>query len=662
MRILKLKHFWFAIALGSTIVLFQNCGGSFKPVSNVTSSASFESVSDLERIEMGKTQYEQNCAMCHAAIHESSKLGRTRDQIIAAVFEIPQMNNLRSRLSDSDFELISLALIAESESLPTETDPEGRLQFQCTPGSVSRSPVLKLTNREFQNSLNSLLDGFSTSLKSDSRLNELYQALPNDRLLVGGSALKEQSQLVTQVSTNAFFETAFRAGQLVAQNQAGLTAYPGTNNCLSQTTVSQTCLRDFVRQLASRAFRRPVSSAEATTLANSFWSATLSKQDLVTLTFTSLAQSSDFLYRAYYRGNPEPSGSNLLRITNHELASKLSYFLTGGPPDAQLVALADSGQISDSQVLSAQVDRLLSTSGARSMVQRLFRESYGYDIFDQFSYSSDFLNGISTTGLQNAMISELDGFFTNLVIDQSSNFESLFTSRQTNITHAGLRSIYQTSTSGASTLSEERAGFLNRAAMLAKRSGYRASPIKRGLHVLEHVLCTEVGAPPPSAPTSLPPIEGGVVTTRENTERSSEVQGSSCVACHSRFNPLGYAFENFDTLGRVRQTERLFDSSGNFIVALPVNTAAVSSEIRSQPVSFNDSTELSTSLGSSDRAKLCFVKHLKNFESRVRPTAADNCQMNSALTTLYGDETGPGSIVDAVKSLVLSDEFRYWSY
>jgi hypothetical protein len=134
------------------------------------------------------------------------------------------------------------------------------------------------------------------------------------------------------------------------------------------------------------------------------------------------------------------------------------------------------------------------------------------------------------------------------------------------------------------------------------------------------------------------------------------------VACHGRMNPLGYAFEHFDTLGRVRETERIFDSSGNFIVALPVNTAAVSSEIRSQPVSFRDSTELSTAIGSSDKAKLCFVKHLKNFESRVNPTALDNCQMNNALGTLYGNENGPGSVIEAVKSLVLSDEFRYWSY
>ena len=354
--------------------------------------------------------------------------------------------------------------------------------------------------------------------------------------------------------------------------------------------------------------------------------------------------------------------TNTLQLTAHELASKVSYFLTGTPPDSTLRNLATSGEILNNTVLDQQVDRLINSARAREVFARLFRESYGYDIFSNFSYPTSYLEGINTNGLQTAMIDELDQYFFSEINTQNSTFAQLLTSRRSQISNTSLAQIYE-STTGTVQLPAERSGFLNRAAFLTKRSGLRASPIKRGLVVLENVLCSSVGLPPPNAPTALPDLPAGtILSTREVTHRNTETAGTSCVNCHGRINPLGYAFEGFDTLGRLRTVESIYDSSNTIIGQVPVVTQASSTDLGTRSVSYSNSMDLATELGRSDRAMLCFAKHLKSFESRRPASASDNCHMNEIVSTLYGTNQGPGTVKAAVKRFIMSDQFKYWNY
>jgi hypothetical protein len=260
------------------------------------------------------------------------------------------------------------------------------------------------------------------------------------------------------------------------------------------------------------------------------------------------------------------------------------------------------------------------------------------------------------------MIDELDQYFFSEISTQNSTFSQLLTSRRSQISNASLAQIYESST-GSVQLPVERSGFLNRAAFLTKRSGLRASPIKRGLVVLENVLCTSVGNPPPNAPTALPDTPPGVIlSTREVTHRNTEVAGSSCVSCHSRINPLGYAFEGFDTLGRLRTVESIYNSSNVIVGQVPVATQAESADLGVRPVPYSNSVDLATELGRSDRAMLCFAKHLKSFEARRPASASDNCHMNEFVNTLYGTNQNQGTVKSAVKRFIMSDHFKYWNY
>lgn len=652
------KAIYFGLGL-FLLVCYQNCGGAIHSLPSAAPSVlnDPEQLNNAEQVAQGKLLYASQCAQCHGPIDTSSKVGRNSNQIQIAIANVPQMQTMN--LSSETIAAISAALIAEADGGSTVVGEQGRLTYTCDNSIAPRTPALQLTLREYSSAINLLMDDVSTGLKNDSQYRQLVSLHPNDIFLIDGEKYVEQAQFQSFDTVLSKFEIAFRAGQLVGQ--ANLSNYPGTGGCLGGNRISSSCHESFVGTLAEKAFRRTLSQTEINSLATLYWDSSLSKADQITTTFTGITHHMDFLYKIYDRGSSASPAGNLLNINADELAAKVAFFITGTPPDDTLRSLARNGQILDPNILSQQVDRLLGTQQARQNIVRFFRESLGYNHYDSFTYNSGYANGINLSGLQSAMNNEMDNFFETLIFDQQATFQDLFTSRYALINHSGLASIYGVQNGGQRNLSSERSGFLNRAAFLTKRSGFRASPIKRGLNVLNNVLCTDVGAPPPDAPTSLPDPTQNLISTRESAELNSQVPNTSCVFCHDRINPLGFVFENFDTLGRVRSQENVYDGSGNLISQFPVNTQGSSSDFHQSTVNFTNSVVMSRELGNSDRAMMCFAKHLKHFESRTIVSDRDNCQMNSVLETLYGSNNQQGTILQAIRNMVLSDEFRYWN-
>ncbi len=597
----------------------------------------------------GAQLYASNCAGCHGSLTSSSKLGRSAAQITNALATIPSMSHIS--LAPAQVDAIAAAL-------DFSTGP--RQRFACTPGQAPVTRMLKLTNREFRAALFGLLDDFNTTLRNDAQLATLLSQVPGDSILTDRNTIKEQALFLNLPMTLGYFEAVYRAGGLVAAANAGLQNYPNTAGCLANATVTQTCHRNFVTELGARAFRRPLTAAEVTDLSGKFWNASYSKTDLLQTTFAGITSLPDFMYKVLDQG-PTVTGRTL-NLTAHELAAKLSFFLAGAPPDAILRGLASNGQILNTNTLDQQIDRLISAPAGQDMIRRLFRESYGYDVYDSFTYSAEFLGGLNTTGLANSMTQELDWYFPELIINRSATLADVFTSRVSNVGSANLAQVYGTA-QGLVTLPPERAGFMNRASMLAKRSGNATSSIKRGLKVLEHILCEPVPPPPPDAPTTIPAATPGspLLTTRQRTHNMSEQPGTVCLSCHGRMNPLGYAFEYFDSIGRLRTTERIFDANNSLLGSLLVDTSMTTNELGGSTTAAN-STELASRIGSSDKAAMCFIKHLKSFEARMLPAAGDGCHMNQSLDTIYGSNGSQGSVRQAIKNYILSTEFKQWTY
>lgn len=605
---------------------------------------------------LGKTLYQNKCSMCHGDISVSTKLNKTDTQISSAIITVPEMNKSISGITQTEINLIAKALSTGSTS-------NNRNIYTCDPNQIPATSILKLTNREFKGSVLSLLDGFSTTLRNDSTLTNLFNTVPTD-ILREVNYNREQFFLITTDSIGAYFEIAYQAGALVAASTTGLQNYPNTNKCLASTTITQACHQSFLKEFAGSAFRRPLTNAtELTTLSNRYWDASLSKSQLIQMTVTGILQEPDFLYRIYDQGATK--ANQVLTITAHEFATKMSYLLTGLPPDSALRTAADNGTILNATTAATHIDRLLSTSNANDMWIRFFRESLGYDYFSSFTYSTAFLEGLSTSNLQAAMTAEVDNFFVDIIQNQNGTYKDLMKSTRSTVNNSALAQIYGvTNSNSVINLPAQRTGFLTRAAFLAKRSGTTTSPVKRGLEILEAVLCDGVGAPPPGVSAILDPLPSGqFLTTRTRYANKTETPGSTCVACHARMNPLGYSFEMFDSIGRFRTQEKIFDATtGLLATSLAIDTQSTSSDLNGSPINIADAVDLADLLSNNDKAMMCFVKKFKQFEKRKPATAQDNCQMNKALSIMYGDNTTQGTIKNAIKQFILADDFKIWSY
>ncbi len=549
-------------------------------------------------------------------------------------------------------------------SSPLKIDPSNPARYICDPTLISKSSIMKLANREYANTIKALLDSFAPSLKSDSQLVNLLNFLESDIKTEDKHYNREQFFLLTTAKVNNYFDVAVRAAILASGDAGGLQNYPNTAQCLAATSLTKACHKSFVAEFSKRAFRKTLKSADLQVLADNLWDSNLGKTELIQLTVAAVMQMPDFIYRIYDSGTALGSGTNALSITGSEYATKIAYLITGSPPDATLAALGESGAILNITTAGAQIDRLFALAASKDMTKRLFRETYGYDMYDSFSYSSDFLAGLDPTGLQSAMTKEMDDYFTD-VVSQNGNIRDLMTSQKTTLSTQPLADIYGVPlSSNQITLPLNRAGFLNRAAFLSKRSGASNSPVTRGLNIISGLLCGTVAPPPPTAPTNLPSLAPGeYYTTRDRFEHLTQNRGTSCVACHNRMNNLGFLFEHFDSIGRLRTKERIFDvNSGHEVTALDVNTTGTTSELSGVDQNYLDSSVLISDLPTNSKVVSCLGRKFSQFESRKVATSSDACKINNFLDQVLDSSGQMGSIQKAMKAYMLSADFKIWSY
>ena len=265
-----------------------------------------------------------------------------------------------------------------------------------------------------------------------------------------------------------------------------------------------------------------------------------------------------------------PSGDAIVRLVDHQLASRLSYLLWSAPPDAELSGLADRGELHQPGTLRAQVDRLLRHPRARALfdgfgaqwlrVNDLERQVFDADLFPQM-----------TPALREAMRDEARLFFEG-ILRENQRVIRLVDSDHTYLNEllAGLYGL------GASVQGPEmrrvklenpnRGGILGMSATLAATSfPTRTSPVRRGVWVLEQLLGERVPPPPPDVP-ELDAREPGSVeglTLRQRTELHTK--DPVCANCHKVLDPIGFGLENFDAIGRWRDRNEAgvpIDSAG----------------------------------------------------------------------------------------------------
>ncbi len=302
-----------------------------------------------------------------------------------------------------------------------------------------------------------------------------------------------------------------------------------------------------MQAFARRAFRRPVSDEQLAgylaLVQNSLnegaeFSAALRNG------YRALLCSPRFLYLT-----EEPG-----KLDDHEIAARLSYFLTGGPPDQELMALADAGKLRDAQNIRRQTDRLLSSGGGRQFVVDFAAEWLDLDQIDFTEPDSKLFPEFDRI-VQHSMLNETHTFLETM-LRQNQSVSRLIAADETFL-NSRLARFYDIPNVQGDALrpvklkaEDHRGGVLTQGAVLkVTANGSHTSPVVRGVWVSEKILGEPIPPPPDNVPAIEPDIRGAK-TIREQLakHRSQEM----CASCHVKIDPPGFALESFDPAGQWR--------------------------------------------------------------------------------------------------------------
>ncbi len=432
--------------------------------------------------------------------------------------------------------------------------------------------------------------------------------------------------------------------------------------CDTSGATDDACASEMIDQLGARAFRRPITEEERAWLEGVYSDAeaALSFSEAMEVVVEVILASPQMLYlrEAGTTGDGLPEG--IQQLDDYELASRLSYFLWNTMPDDDLFAAAAAGELSTGEGLSTQTQRLLEDPRAEASIQGFFWDWMQLD-GGRLHHALEDADKDGTLypeygpELRAAMRTELEAFIRKIVVEEGGSMEALFNNNRAYV-NGPLAELYgvEGGPTDADTWqwvelpASQRGGLLTRAAFLTVFSAANVqSPIRRGVFVVEEVLCNELGMPPPNA--SDVPVEGGTVdgevrSVRQDVE--ARTSGDGCTACHSVINPIGFTFEAYDAIGRF-QTEEV-------TTGMPIDsTGQIQGSDVDGPV--NDAVELSRALGNSARVRDCLANRWMTKAIGQEPGTLDQCALDAARARFA--ETG--TLRDLIVAIVQSDSFRY---
>jgi hypothetical protein len=200
----------------------------------------------------------------------------------------------------------------------------------------------------------------------------------------------------------------------------------------------------------------------------------------------------------------------------------------------------------------------------------------------------------------------------------------------------------------------ERPGALTRAAFLATGTAM-TRPIMRGVFVRTNILCDELPPPPDNAAAN-PPELSNTLSTRQVVEALTQAEGTACAACHAtRINPIGFAFERYDALGRVRFEQTLFDGNGSVTGSVPVDTTTTPQIVSRDETPSSGPADLMRLIVDSGKAHACLARHYFRFTfGRWESVKADGCVLETLRTSL----TESGNVAQMLKDVAATEAFR----
>ncbi len=404
-----------------------------------------------------------------------------------------------------------------------------------------------------------------------NQTNWAYEGVGPDRVPIGSTSFAQgQNTSVGSGRLQLQVEAIQVAGPYGAITPRSSASRAKILTCRPVAGGESVCARQVLTKLARRAYRRPVGAADVQSLM-SFYEAGRKDGGFdagMQFALEKLLVSPDFLFRV----ERDPAGVKpgmSYKVSDIELASRLSFFLWSSLPDDQLLALAEQGRLRAPGVLEAQVTRMMANPKSEALLTNFFgqwlmlrnmplitRDVVEFPNFDD--------------NLREAFRRETELFLSSQVREDHSVLE-LLTANYTFLNerlarHYGIPGVAGNRFRRVSYPDSARAGLFGHGSLLAATAyANRTSPVLRGKFMLENVL----GTPPPAPPANVPPFpeNDGKAKPKSVRERmEAHRRNPVCAACHSQIDPLGFALENFDAVGAWRTADNgtKIDPSGSF--------------------------------------------------------------------------------------------------
>ncbi|MFO0612832.1 MAG: DUF1592 domain-containing protein [Polyangiaceae bacterium] len=510
----------------------------------------------------------------------------------------------------------------------------------CDDGSIhpGSQPIRRLTRFEYNNTIRSLL-GDTTNPANQLPVEEQDQNIGFNNtaaLLVvnDGLALKYMT-MAEGVSARATLDVA------------GLTGCDATHQ-------DEACASAWIDKFGKRAYRRPLDADEKAALLGVF------KDGVVQggggapgflqgtqMVIEAALQSPEFMYRIEIDGALDPSlGEGIVRLSDYEMASRLSYMIWGSMPDDALFAAADAGALRTKEQIATQARRMLDDPQARLMVDEFHLEWLDYDHIQNVAKDAAIFPDWSTHVGQ-LMQEETREFIDHAVFEGNGDLRALLTANYSYMNQE-LASFYGVSAPNATESfarvdldPAQHAGILSLGALMSIYAHTnQTSPVHRGKLVRERLLCGVLKPPPNNFKAPEPDPNA---TTRERFEQHRT--DPACNACHKLMDPLGFGLENFDPVGRYRTMDG-------------VNPVDAKGELTETDVDgeFDGAIDLASRLADSHTVEQCYATQWFRFGYGRAENEEDKCTM-SAIDQAFA-ESG-GNVRELIVALTQTDAFLY---
>jgi hypothetical protein len=425
-------------------------------------------------------------------------------------------------------------------------------QAAITPG---RAPLRRLTKVEYNNTVRDLLGDTS----------QPAYALPAE-LSGNGFGNDADQQPVPQVLAEGYESVAADVAARATGTSTGLAAL---DSCASNPTMSSetTCARTIIEKLLPKAYRRPLVSGESDDYVSLFTAARANDTfaGAVAAMIEAVLQSPDFLYRVEF-GTPDSANPSLKRPTGPEMATRLSYFLWGTMPDADLTAAAARGDLGTADGIRAQAAKMVNDERTRNTVHFFFEGLLPFTgVTDEARDPAQYPTFSSSIGA--LMLEETRTYLDYEVFDGPGTWTGILTEpytfvNQTLAGYYGMSGVTGDAFQKVPVDTTQRLGLLTQGALMTGTTITNfTNPVRRGAFIINQLMCRGLTVPVGLMVT--PPDPYSAPTARERYSLHSK--NPQCAGCHSQLDPLGFSLENYDAVGLYRTTENgeMIDASGS---------------------------------------------------------------------------------------------------